>query len=131
MTVLIGYVPTPVGEAALAAGLAEAAARGEDVVILNSPRKGSTVDTDLVGPDATEALLAAASSAGVSAVVDQTSHGADIVDAFTSLVESSGARLVVIGMRRRSPVGKLMMGSDAQRLLLELDVPILAVKPPR
>lgn len=128
MTVLIGYVPTPVGEAALAAGLAEAAARGDDVVILNSPRKGSTVDSDLVDPDT---LLAAASAAGVSAVVDQTGHGADIVDAFAALVESTDARLVVIGMRRRSPVGKLMMGSDAQRLLLTLDVPILAVKPAR
>ena len=50
MTVLIGYVPTPVGEAALAAGLAEAAARGDDVVILNSPRAGSTVDANLVDP---------------------------------------------------------------------------------
>ena len=37
---LIGYVPTPVGEAALEAGLAEAAARGDDVVLLNSPRRG-------------------------------------------------------------------------------------------
>ena len=41
MTILIGYIPTPVGEAALDAGLAEAAARGDDVVILNSPRRGS------------------------------------------------------------------------------------------
>ena len=44
MTILIGYVPTPVGDAALAAGLAEAAIRGTDVVILNSPRRGATVD---------------------------------------------------------------------------------------
>jgi nucleotide-binding universal stress UspA family protein len=131
MTVLIGYVPTPVGEAALAAGLAEAAARGDDVVILNSPRRGSTVDADLVGPDVADELLAAASTAGVTARIDHTDHGADIVDAFTSLVESTGARLVVIGMRRRSPVGKLMMGSDAQRLLLSLDAPILAVKSAR
>ena len=63
--------------------------------------------------------------------MDHTEHGADIVDAFTTLIEQTGARLVVIGMRRRSPVGKLMMGSDAQRLLLTLDVPILAVKPAR
>lgn len=131
MTVLIGYVPTPVGEAALAAGLAEAAARGDDVVILNSPRRGSTVDANLVGPDDVSRIVAAAAEQGVTARVDQADHGADIVDAFTTLIEQTGARLVVIGMRRRSPVGKLMMGSDAQRLLLSLDVPILAVKPTR
>ena len=48
MTVLIGYVPTPIGEAALEAGLAEAAVRNVDAVILNSPRRGSTVDGHLV-----------------------------------------------------------------------------------
>jgi nucleotide-binding universal stress UspA family protein len=131
MTVLIGYVPTLGGEAALATGLAEAAAHGDDVVILNSPRRGSTVDTHLVGPDVSAELLAAADTAGVTARIDHTDHGADLVDAFTSAIEETGARLVVIGMRRRSPVGKLMMGSDAQRLLLTLDVPILAVKPAR
>jgi nucleotide-binding universal stress UspA family protein len=131
MTVLIGYVPTPGGEAALATGLAEAAAHGDEVVILNSPRRGSTVDAHLVGPDVSAEVLAAAAAAGVTARMDHTDHGADIVDAFTSAIEETGARLVVIGMRRRSPVGKLMMGSDAQRLLLTLDVPILAVKPAR
>ena len=51
MTVLIGYVPTPVGEAALEAGLEEAAAHGDDVVLLNSPRRGSTVDGEFVDED--------------------------------------------------------------------------------
>lgn len=129
MTIVIGYVPTPVGDAALEAGFAEAVAHGDDAVILNSPRRRSTVDADLIDETAAEELVARAEAAGVRASVDQADHGADLVETFRTVAERTSARMVVIGIRRRSPVGKLMMGSDAQRLLLELDVPILAVKP--
>ncbi|MFJ2757174.1 universal stress protein [Nocardioides sp. NPDC087217] len=129
MTILIGYVPTPVGEAALEAGLAEAAARGDDVVIVNSPRRGATVDADLVDEAAAAKLVARAAEVGVSARVDHTTHGADVVETFDNLVASTGARLIVIGLRRRSPVGKALLGSDAQRILLDAGVPVLAVKP--
>ena len=131
MTILIGFVPTPAGEAALTAGLAEAVRSGEDVVILNSPRRGATVDADLIGEDVAQALLAKASAQGVTASIDHADHGSDIVATFEALVESNDARMVVLGLRRRSPVGKLVLGSDAQRLLLELEVPVLAVKPAR
>ena len=129
MTVLIGYVPTPIGEAALTHGLAEAAVRGEDVVILNSPRRGSIVDGHLVDDRTGAELVERARAAGVTATVDHADHGADIVDTFEAVLERTAASVVVIGIRRRTPVGKLVMGSDAQRLLLELDVPVLAVKP--
>ena len=131
MTIVIGYVPSPVGEAALEAGLAEAQARGDEVVILNSPRRRSTVDGELIDEAAGAQLVARAEQAGVSATVDHADHGDDLVETFQRVAESVSARLVVIGLRRRSPVGKLVTGSDAQRLLLDLDVPILAVKPPR
>ena len=131
MTILIGYVPTPEGDAALTHGLAEAATRGDDVVVLNSPRRGSTVDTDFVDEDTASSLVERARAEGVKATVEQPEHGADIVETFEKLIEQTGASLVVIGLRRRSPVGKLVTGSDAQRLLLELDVPVLAVKPAR
>jgi nucleotide-binding universal stress UspA family protein len=130
-TIVIGYVPTPVGEAALEAGLAEAKAHGDDVVVLNSPRRRSTVDGELIDEAAADELVARAAAAGVTARVDQSDHGDDIVETFSKVAEAASARLVVIGLRRRSPVGKLVTGSDAQRLLLDLDVPILAVKPPR
>lgn len=129
MTIVIGYVPTPVGEAALEAGLAEAAVHGDDVVILNSPRRGATVDADLVGDDAKAALVARAAAVGVTARVDHADHGSDVVATFEAVVAETGARLVVIGLRRRTPVGKLVMGSSAQRILLEASVPVLAVKP--
>jgi nucleotide-binding universal stress UspA family protein len=130
-TIVIGFVPTPVGEAALEAGLAEAVAHGDDVVILNSPRRRSTVDAELIDETAADALVARASAAGVTARVDHADHGDDLVETFARVADAVSARLVVIGLRRRSPVGKLVTGSDAQRLLLELDVPILAVKPAR
>lgn len=129
MTILIGYVPTPVGEAAFEAGLAEAAAHGEDVVILNSPRRGATVDADLVDDAAESALVARAAAVGVTARVDHADHGPDVVATFEAVVHETGARLIVIGLRRRTPVGKLVMGSSAQRVLLEASVPVLAVKP--
>jgi nucleotide-binding universal stress UspA family protein len=131
MTILIGYLPSPAGEAALSYGIDEAALRKTDAVIVNSPRRGSTVDGGLIDEEASQSLVARAAASGVTAKVDHALHGADIVEVFASLVARTGADLVVIGLRHRSPVGKLVMGSSAQRLLLELGVPILAVKATR
>ena len=45
MTILIAYLPTPQDAAALDAGFAQARLTSEHVVIVNSPRRGSLVDT--------------------------------------------------------------------------------------
>ena len=55
--------------------------------------------------------------------------GADISDRVVELADEVDAALIVIGIRRRSPVGKLVMGSVAQRILMDAHCPVLAVKP--
>lgn len=50
--------------------------------------------------------------------------GEDLVE----FASEEDADLIVIGVRRRSPVGKLVLGSNAQTILLQADCPVLAVK---
>ncbi len=65
--------------------------------------------------------------AGVPHTVEHVS-GRDPVDEIVRRAGEGDVDLVVIGLRRRSPVGKLLMGSAAQRILLEVGCPVLAVK---
>src|SRR6478736_270367 len=90
-TIVIGYVPTPVGEAALEAGLEEAKAHGDDVVLLNSPRRRSTVDGEFIDEATADELVARAAAAGVTARVDQSDHGDDIVETFTKVAAATSA----------------------------------------
>lgn len=57
--------------------------------------------------------------------------GVDPAAELLTAMDSPDAELLVIGIRHRSPVGKLLLGSVSQRLLLECLKPVLAVKPKR
>ena len=129
MTVLVGYVPTAEGEAAFAAGLDEARRRGEDLVVLNSPRGGAPVSSDAAPPEVVERLTAAATAADVQLDFRQHDHTDDLAGEVVRIAGEVDASVIVIGLRRRSPVGKLLLGSSAQRILLDADRPVLAVKP--
>ena len=129
MTVLVAFLPTPEGEAAFAAGLAEASRRGEDMLLLNSARAGAPVSSDVASPEVVASLSARAEAAGVRLDVHQEPHEGDLADEVVRVAGKVDASVIVIGLRRRSPVGKLLMGSSAQRILLDADRPVLAVKP--
>ena len=129
MTVLVGYVPTPEGDAAFDAGLMEARRRGEPLLVLNSPRHGAPVSADVAGEEGVAELTRRAEEAGVTLDVRQEAHEGDLADEVVGVAEAVDASVIVIGLRRRSPVGKLLMGSSAQRILLHADRPVLAVKP--
>jgi nucleotide-binding universal stress UspA family protein len=129
MTVLVGYVPTPEGEAAYAAALDEAQRRGEPLLLLNSPRSGAPVSSDVAPATAVQEMTSRAEASGVALQVRQAPHSGEIADEVLRVAQETDASVIVIGLRRRSPVGKLLMGSSAQRILLDADRPVLAVKP--
>ena len=128
MSIIVGFVPTPAGEAALVAGIAEARLRNEDLLIVNSAREGALVDKSVAPEDLLEQAARRAADAGVKATVIQPPYQHDLADEFLDVAREANASLIVIGLRHRSQVGKFILGSHAQRILMQADRPVLAVK---
>jgi len=126
MTVVVAYVPNQYGEVAIDAGVQEARRRGARLVVVNSSRGDALVDPKFADQPALGALESRL--AGVEHEVRQ-SVGGDVADQVLDVVREVDADVLVIGLRHRTPVGKILMGSVTQRLLLEAPCPVLAVKP--
>ncbi|MGS2618691.1 universal stress protein [Micromonospora sp. LZ34] len=129
MTVLVAYVPTPEGNAAFTAAVEEAGRRQERLLVLNTPREGAPVSADVASEATVADLIERATAAGVDVEIHQEAHAGDLADEVVRVANAVDASVIVVGLRRRSPVGKLIMGSAAQRILLDADRPVLAVKP--
>lgn len=128
--VVVGYVAKPEGEAAVEQGIAEARLRGVNLIVVNSQRGGRGYDDDasLRTEQDLTALEAKLKESGVDHEVRHLVRGFEPAEDLISIAEASGADLIVIGLRRRTPVGKLILGSNAQRILLDAPCPVLAVK---
>jgi nucleotide-binding universal stress UspA family protein len=124
MPVVVGVVPTAEGRAALEAAVADAARRDTDLVLVPSRPTDVAGDDELV----TEAL-ALARDAGVRAAAAPASGESEFAARLVEAAERSSADVIVVGLRRRSPVGKLVLGAGAQRTLLDAPCPVLAIKP--
>lgn len=123
MSIAVGYVPTPEGRAALGHAIRECTLRATDLVVV------VTTPVELSAEFGADVALAAASiddKMTVRAVGSEADAAAELID----LSYEETTDLVVIGLRRRSPVGKLVMGSVSQQILLGAHCPVTAVKAP-
>ncbi|CAN5555818.1 universal stress protein [soil metagenome] len=129
-SIVVGYVPKPEGRAALRRAAEEAQLRNARLVVVNSHRGAREFDRDDAAE--TEAQLEEVrdqlKDTGVEHEVRQLVRGMDPAEDLIAVAEDVGADFIVIGLRRRTPVGKLILGSNAQRVLLDAPCPVLAVK---
>ena len=128
MTVIAAFSPDVYGRAALEAAAHEAQEHGERLVVVNATSGQSLVDPRFAADAEVEAVLERLRTAGIDV---EMLHDVvpDVAEAVVAAAEKEHARLVVVGVRKRTPVGKLLMGSVAQRVILDAPCPVLAVKP--
>ncbi len=129
-TIVVGYAPRPEGKAAINAGIIEARRRGARLVVVSSARGGAALDADAMLALEREVAVVheILHDAGIEHEVRQLVRGNDAAHDLIEVAETESAELIVIGLRRRSPVGKLILGSVAQAVLLDAPCPVLAVK---
>ena len=129
-TIVVGYVAKPEGDAALKRAIEEAKLRDSKLVVVNSHRGGDDFDgtASRQADQVIERVKAQLAESGVEHEVRQLVRGFEPAEDLIGIAETADADLIVIGLRRRSPVGKLILGSNAQRILLDAQCPVLAVK---
>lgn len=128
MTIAVAYRPDEFGRAALDWAAAQARAKDEAVLIVNVHRVEPRLDTGHAKGRHVQDITEALAKDNVPYELRQV-EGENVASTVLFEAEQAGASLVVIGVRPRSPVGKILMGSVAQSILLDSTVPVVAVKP--
>jgi nucleotide-binding universal stress UspA family protein len=111
----------------------EAQLRGTDLAVLHVVESLDRDIEDAYQHSVKDEVEAAFSEVGVSGVPWQlhlATAQEDVAETILDLSKKAEADLLVIGARRRSPVGKFLLGSVTQTLILDAEVPVLVVKSP-
>lgn len=126
--IVVGWTPTTQGEAAVEAAVAEAGRRDGVLHVVNASSGDSYVDNKIASDTQLAQLRERLAGQGVDHEVVQHVGRLEPAEEILEAASELGAALIVLGIRRRTPVGKLLMGSTAQRVLLQSTCPVLAVK---
>jgi nucleotide-binding universal stress UspA family protein len=130
MNIVAAFRPSTESRAAVDRAIEEARLRGGRLLVVHSMHGGERDQLEQVMQYRTrfEQLRADLEQAGIDHEFIEFARGNSPAEDLLEVARERGADLIVIGVRRRSPVGKLVLGSNAQTVLLEADCPVLAVK---
>ncbi len=126
--IVVGYSADAFGRAALEHGIAEAKLRSTTLWVINSTSGEAYSDPRFAQSGEVHDVERHLAECGVEFELTQP-VGVDTAEELLKAMDRDDAELLVIGIRHRSPVGKLLLGSVSQQVLLECLKPVLAVKP--
>lgn len=120
MSVVVAYAESSESSTALTYGVQEAARRGSPLLVLATSQEAER---------SANARLTEVGGSLPAWSVRTAPHQQQQSHAVLDLAAEVDAELIVVGTRRRSPVGKLLLGSLVQDILLAAESPVVVVKP--
>lgn len=137
MSIVVAASDSPLGRRALDRALAEARLYGTSLILVSAvptprSREDALEHTELREQRRVwlEERAARMRGGGVEVRTYLPPTPSDLPDAVLEAADQPGAELIVLGIPRRSRVGKAVLGSDAQEILLRSHLPVLGVKLP-
>jgi nucleotide-binding universal stress UspA family protein len=139
VVIVVGYTHRPESQAALERAVEEARFRDARLHIVRLLEQGPSENPGQVkewahtaqqGREEGAELVERLAGEGVTATFEFEPRSKPAAEQLIHAAEEQAADLIVIGIRRRSPVGKLVLGSVSQDVLLRAECPVLAVKAP-
>ena len=130
MKILVGIDGSNTSKDAMKVAIEYARAMSGELMAVASMSSGTTDENEKIR--AMEDTLAdvkaeaekTAVTCGTHLLIRGNSAGEDIVE----FADSNAVDLIVVGIKRRSRVGKILMGSTAQYVILRAGCPVLTVK---
>jgi len=116
MSICVAVTDSTEGQAALEAAANEAVQLNAPLVAVNLT--GSDLDTSTITPELSYEVV----------VPNGPSNLDEVEQVLQVIHDRPEITRLVVGVRRRSPVGKALLGSIPQRLILEATVPVLSVR---
>jgi nucleotide-binding universal stress UspA family protein len=130
MNILVGYEKSEVAQEALELAIVHAKAFGGKIHVFTSMQGGPSVPReDFV--EAEKHLKTAKEHveiSGIECVSKLSVRGLQPGEDIVQYAEEKDVDKIIIGVKRRSKVGKLVFGSNAQYVILEAHCPVLSVK---
>ena len=128
MTVVVGYVPTQTGFLAVTEGVREVRSLGGRLIVVNVVGAGGYTTVTAAQEKNLDAVHERLAEEAVDHEVRQIEDSVDPAEELLRIAEHEQATLIIVGLHRRSPIGKALMGSTAQRVMLGAHCPVLGVR---